>query len=31
MATRNMSSWETAICQVVGDGDTEEILCAVIA
>jgi citrate synthase len=26
MATRDMSRWETAICRVVSDGDTEEII-----
>lgn len=26
MATRDMSSWETAICKVVSEGDTEEIV-----
>ena len=26
MATRDMASWETAICKVVSEGDTEEIV-----
>ena len=26
MATRDMTSWETAICKVVSEGDTEEIV-----
>lgn len=26
MATRDMASWETAICKVISDGETEEII-----
>ncbi len=26
MATRDMASWETAICKVISEGDTEEII-----